>query len=100
MFCITSRHNGKNAHKLFSSLFDNYTEALLTEFARQGALLPYSALNNGNDSYLSGSMAYLIGVRYLAWLEKNYGEQTLDAVWTRMQAVESRDGRGVDIRHP
>ncbi|WP_252371512.1 TolB family protein [Pseudoalteromonas phenolica] len=72
-------------------LYDNYTEALLTEFARQGALLPYSALNNGNDSYLSGSMAYLIGVRYLAWLEKNYGEHTLDAVWTRMQAVESRN---------
>ena len=85
-------------------LFDNYTEALLTEFARQGALLPYSALNNGNDSYLSGSMAYLIGVRYLAWLEKNYGEQTLDAVWTRMQAVESRDFdeafKGVFGDHP
>ena len=36
-------------------------------------------------------MAYLVGVRYLKWLEENYGEETLDAVWTRWHAVEQRE---------
>ncbi|WP_440054498.1 TolB family protein [Pseudoalteromonas sp. T1lg65] len=72
-------------------LHDNYSEAILRYYAQQGALLPYSKLNNGDDSYLSGSMAYILGVRFLAWLEDNYGAQTLDAVWTRAQAVKSRD---------
>ncbi|NOU51229.1 hypothetical protein HG263_11895 [Pseudoalteromonas sp. JBTF-M23] len=70
---------------------DNFGEALLTELAQQGALLSYAQLNEGNDEYYSKSMAYLIGGRFLAWLEQHYSEQLLDAVWTRMRAVESRD---------
>ncbi|MBQ4813909.1 hypothetical protein J8M20_21265 [Pseudoalteromonas luteoviolacea] len=71
-------------------LFDNYSEALLRAFARQGALLPYSALNFGDGSYRASAMAYLLGARFLAWLEKRHGEDTLDAVWTRLVAVEAR----------
>ncbi|BBN83195.1 hypothetical protein PA25_31800 [Pseudoalteromonas sp. A25] len=72
-------------------IYDNFGEALLTELAQQGALLSYAQLNEGNDEYYSKSMAYLIGGRFLAWLEQRYSDKTLDAVWTRMRAVESRD---------
>ncbi|WP_138598455.1 TolB family protein [Pseudoalteromonas citrea] len=72
-------------------LFDNYSEAIIREFARQGALPTYAQLNGGDNRYLSDSMAYLLGARFLAWLESTYSEQKLDAVWTRMQAVKKRD---------
>ena len=72
-------------------LFNNQVEAIIQQFARQGALPSYSQLNAGDDSFMSGAMAYLVGVRYLKWLEENYGEDTLDAVWTRWSAVEQRD---------
>ncbi|NQY48095.1 MAG: hypothetical protein HRT50_03165 [Colwellia sp.] len=72
-------------------LFNNHVEAIIQQFARQGALPSYKQLNEGDDSFMSGSMAYLVGVRYLQWLEENYGEETLDAVWTRWSAVEQRD---------
>ncbi|MDW7551213.1 TolB family protein [Pseudoalteromonas peptidolytica] len=72
-------------------LYDNYSESVVRYYAQQGALPTYGALNNGDKSYLSNSMAYLVGVRFLAWLEDNYGAQTLDAVWTRVQALESRN---------
>ena len=72
-------------------LFNNQVEAIIQQFARQGALPTYKQLNSGDDSFMSGSMAYLVGVRYLKWLEENYGQDTLDAVWTRWSAVEQRD---------
>ena len=72
-------------------LFDNYSEAILTEFAQQGALPSYSQLSNFDGGFMAGSMAYLMGARFLDWLELNYSEQSLDAVWTRMQAVKKRD---------
>ncbi|PCH97390.1 MAG: hypothetical protein COB83_02670 [Gammaproteobacteria bacterium] len=72
-------------------LYNNHVEAIIQQFARQGALPTYSQLSDINDNYLSGSMAYLVGVRYLKWLEENYGEQTLDAVWTRWHGVKNRD---------
>ena len=40
---------------------------------------------------MSGSMAYLVGGRYLQWLEDEFGKDKLDAVWTRMQAVKKRN---------
>ena len=58
---------------------------------QQGALPSYGQLNRTEDSYMAGSMAYLMGARFLAWLEDNYSPKTLDAVWARMQAVKSRD---------
>ncbi|WOC26191.1 hypothetical protein LY624_16775 [Pseudoalteromonas sp. N1230-9] len=72
-------------------LYDNLSEAILVEFAQQGALPSYGQLNRTEDRYMAGSMAYLMGARFLAWLEDNYSPKTLDAVWTRMQAVKSRD---------
>ncbi|MBQ4862151.1 hypothetical protein J8L98_10675 [Pseudoalteromonas sp. MMG013] len=71
-------------------LYDNFSEAILTRFAQQGALPTYRQLNGADERYLSNTMAYLLGGRFLAWLEKNYSEQTLDAVWVRMQAVKKR----------
>jgi len=71
-------------------LYNNQVEAIIQQFARQGALPTYQQLSEINDNFMSGSMAYLVGVRYLKWLEENYGESTLDAVWTRWSAVKSR----------
>jgi len=71
-------------------LHNNQVEAIIQQFARQGALPTYQQLSNADDKFMSGSMAYLVGVRYLKWLEENYGEENLDAVWTRWSAVESR----------
>ncbi|OHU97564.1 TolB family protein [Pseudoalteromonas byunsanensis] len=85
-------------------LYDNYSEALLRELAQQGALLSYEQLNDGNHEYQSKAMAYLLGARFLAWLEQRYSQQTLDSVWTRMRAVTSRDFtrafKGVFAEHP
>jgi Tol biopolymer transport system component len=72
-------------------LYNNQVEDILKQFAREGALPTYAQLNATSGRYLAGSLAYLVGVRYLAWLEKNYDEETLDAVWTRMVAVKDRD---------
>ncbi len=71
-------------------LYNNAVEAIIQQFAREGALPTYAQLSKTNEDYLSGSMAYLVGVRYLKWLEENYGEETLDAVWTRWRAVKKR----------
>ncbi len=72
-------------------LYNNQVEAIIQQFARQGALPTYQELNNASDKFMSGSMAYLMGARYLKWLEEKYGEDTLDAVWTRWHAIEQRD---------
>ncbi len=72
-------------------LFNNQIEAIIQKFARQGAMPSYKELSVANDDFMSGSMAYLVGVRYLKWLEDNYGVDTLDAVWTRWSGVEQRD---------
>lgn len=72
-------------------LFNNQIEAIIQQFARQGAMPTYKELSVANDNFMSGSMAYLVGVRYLKWLEDNYGIDTLDAVWTRWSGVEQRD---------
>lgn len=72
-------------------LFNNHVEAIIQQFARQGALPTYKQLSVADDRFMSGAMAYLVGVRYLKWLEENYGVDTLDAVWTRWSAVKNRD---------
>lgn len=71
-------------------LFDVQVEAMLLQFAREGALPKYNELSNTGGRYQIGSMAYLVGVRYLSWLEKNYSEKTLDSVWTRLRGKQSR----------
>ena len=71
-------------------LYDTQVEAMIRQFAKEGALPKYSQLNNVLGSYRIGSMAYLVGVRFLFWLEDNYSVETLDAVWTRLQAKQGR----------
>jgi Tol biopolymer transport system component len=72
-------------------LYNNQVEAILKQFAREGALPTYGQLNATSGRFMAGSLAYLMGVRYLAWLEEKYGEDTLDSVWTRMVAVKERN---------
>ncbi|ATC96363.1 TolB family protein [Pseudoalteromonas tunicata] len=72
-------------------LHDNYVESLISQFAKEGMLPTYDQLSATEGGYMTGSMAYLVGVRYLQWLEDTFDKATLDAVWTRLQAVESRD---------
>ncbi|NRA60518.1 MAG: hypothetical protein HRU25_06335 [Psychrobium sp.] len=71
-------------------LFNDQVESILQQFAREGALPTYGQLSSNDRRYMSGSMAYLVGARFLHWLEKNYGEQSLNDVWTRWVAVKQR----------
>jgi len=72
-------------------LYHDGVEAIIQQFAREGSLPTYSQLSKQDKRFMSGSMAYLVGVRYLKWLEDNYGEDTLDAVWSRWKAVKQRN---------
>ncbi len=72
-------------------LFNNQVEAILKQFAREGALPTYEQLSSSEGGYLAGSMAYLVGARYLYWLENKFSEQTLDDVWPRLRAKKDRD---------
>jgi hypothetical protein len=71
-------------------LYHDGVESIIQQFATEGALPTYQQLSKADNRFMSGSMAYLIGVRYLKWLEDNYGENTLDAVWTRWSGVKQR----------
>ena len=85
-------------------LYDAQVEAMIRQFAREGALPKYHELNRVEGKYRIGSMAYLVGVRFFNWLEENYSEADLDAVWTRVQAKERRTFEeafeGVFLEHP
>lgn len=85
-------------------LYDAQVEAMIRQFAREGALPKYHELNRVEGKYRIGSMAYLVGVRFLHWLEDNYSVADLDAVWTRVQAKERRTFEeafeGVFLEHP
>lgn len=71
-------------------LYDVQVEMMLQQFAREGGWPTFNELSNVEGRYRLGAMAYLIGGRYFAWLEENYSEQKLDAVWTRMKGVKNR----------
>ena len=71
-------------------LYDVQVEMMLQQFAREGGWPTYGELSKTEGRYRLGAMAYLIGARFLAWIEQNYSEQALDSVWTRMQAVKGR----------
>ena len=58
--------------------------AVLRQWALEGKLPGYWALN-GMDGFLGGSMAYLGGSAYLAWLEERSGDpKALQTLWTRL----------------
>ncbi len=72
-------------------LFNNQVEAILTQFAREGALPTYEQLSQTEGRYLAGSMTYLVGARFLSWLETNKRSIYL---WGRVLACLS-----TSIRH-
>ncbi|KMT64995.1 TolB family protein [Catenovulum maritimum] len=72
-------------------LYDESAESFLLQIAKQGALPSYEELNRTKGSFSAGAMAYLVGARYLKWLEDKYSVEDLDSVWTRWFAVEKRD---------
>ena len=66
-------------------------EAFIRQLVREGAMPAYQELNLSKGRYQAGAMAYLVGSRFLLWLEQEYGEAQLDAVWTRWKAVKRRN---------
>jgi hypothetical protein len=58
--------------------------AVLRQWALEGKLPTYEALSR-TDGFLGGSMAYLGGSAYLAWLEtKSANPKVLQGLWTRL----------------
>lgn len=58
--------------------------SVLRQWALEGKLPAYEALN-GTQGFLGGSMAYLVGSGYLAWLEAHADDpKALQGLWTRM----------------
>ncbi|SDJ95667.1 hypothetical protein SAMN04488540_11645 [Ferrimonas sediminum] len=82
---IEHQHNGKGRPA------NHLVNAILRQWAREGALPNYQQLSGDDDAYLGMSMAYLMGSSYLLWLQSEYGTDSLPAVWTRMAAKQGRD---------
>jgi len=66
-----------------------FRAAVLRTWAASGQLPTYAQLNGGR-SFMGPSMAYLAGSAYLEWLEQRAGAGSLDKVWARMTARQSR----------
>ncbi len=65
--------------------------AVLRQWALEGKLPTYGALS-GMDGFLGGSMAYLGGSAYLAWLEDRSGDpKALQTLWTRLAGKREFD---------
>lgn len=65
--------------------------AVLRQWALEGKLPTYEALS-GTEGFLGGSMAYLGGSAYLAWLESRSGDpKALPTLWTRLAGKRDFD---------
>lgn len=65
--------------------------AVLRQWALEGKLPTYEALS-GMDGFLGGSMAYLGGSAYLAWLETTAGDpKVFQTLWTRLAGPRDFD---------
>ncbi|MCO7224706.1 hypothetical protein [Pleionea sp. CnH1-48] len=71
-------------------IYSDKAEAFVRQLAREGAMPNYAQLSATEGTYRVGAYAYLIGSRFLRWIEKKYGEDKLNHVWTRWRAVKSR----------
>ncbi|HEX9081608.1 MAG TPA: hypothetical protein VF768_04970 [Holophagaceae bacterium] len=61
-----------------------FRAAVLRQWAREGKLTPYGALN-GTQGFLGGSMAYLDGSAYLEWLSRRSDDpKALQKLWARL----------------
>ena len=63
--------------------------AILREFAREGRMPGYAALNS-TEGFYQGSLAYLAGSAYLEWLAAKHGDSTLVHLWRRLTAKQER----------
>ncbi|MGQ0538273.1 MAG: TolB family protein [Gemmatimonadaceae bacterium] len=63
--------------------------AVLRQWALEGKLPPYAALGRG-DTFLGGSLRYLVGSAFLEWLVERKGEASLEHVWRRVSARQMR----------
>lgn len=65
--------------------------SVLRQWALEGKLPTYEALS-GKAGFMGGSMAYLGGSAYLAWLETKAGDaQVFQTLWTRMAGQRDFD---------
>ncbi|AWB68229.1 hypothetical protein C2869_18220 [Saccharobesus litoralis] len=72
-------------------LFDDNMDAFLSQLTVEGAFPQYRELNARDHRYMAGSFAYIVGARFMYWLEQEYGADKLDHVWTRSVAVKKRN---------
>ncbi|MDX2184428.1 MAG: hypothetical protein SFW08_10660 [Gemmatimonadaceae bacterium] len=63
--------------------------ALLRQFAIEGALPAYDALDDAG-TFQGGSVRYLVGSAFLEWLQAQRGEAALTNLWKRMTAKQQR----------
>ena len=63
---------------------------ILRRWAQAGKLPSYGRLADDDQSWLGGSMAYLVGSAYLEWLEERVGPGSLRKLWSRMTARQAR----------
>jgi hypothetical protein len=68
----------------------DYIKAMLQQWATEGQLPSYDALN-GNSSYEGNRMAYYQGSAFLFWLQTNYGQEKLQQLWKRSTAKKYRN---------
>ena len=64
--------------------------AILRRWAQAGKLPSYGRLAADDQTWLGGSMAYLVGSAYLEWLEERAGPGSLRNLWARMTARRAR----------
>lgn len=64
--------------------------AILRRWAHAGKLPSYGRLADDDQTWLGGSMAYLVGSAYLEWLEERAGPGSLRNLWARMTARRAR----------
>ena len=72
-----------------------YRASLLRQWAREGKLPDYRALN-GSSGFRGGNMAYLVGSAYLEWLERKElarpGEKdVLKKLWRKLAGSQGRN---------
>jgi hypothetical protein len=67
----------------------DYIKAMLQQWAIEGQLPSYEALN-GSDSYQGNGMAYYQGSAFLFWLQENFGHEKLQQLWKRTTAKKYR----------
>jgi hypothetical protein len=64
--------------------------SILRRWAQEGRMPTYERLASDSSMWMGQSMAYLVGSAYLEWLLEREGAESLQAVWARLTARQSR----------